>query len=230
MAKLLGGSLKGKHLAMSGDNTSFLVTNEKATEALAPKQGWTITTTQMGPYTEVSWSSEAAKIARTNPQGVFDITIAAPQIVQIKAMEAAGLNKVPMVLFPGLQYSDLMSLKLPNVYIATPFPYGTPPSAGLYKAAKKYGYLSDEVSYEFALGWDQAATLREALQKCGDCTGTKLEKSIEGISNYTVPGGAAFGPISFSTSNHAVPIHPELIHYDPASHSLKTISIPSTNG
>lgn len=227
MTKLLGGSLKGKRLAVSGDNTSFLITNEKATEALVPKQGATITITKMGPYTEVSWSSEAAQIAKTNPQGVFDITIAAPQIVQIKAMEAAGLSKVPIVAFPGLQYSDLMSLKLPNVYIATPFPYGTAPNTGLYQAAKKYGYLSDEVSYEFALGWVQAATLRQAMLNCGECSGQKLEKSLESLSNFTVPGGAAFGPVSFSPSNHAVRLQPELIHYDPASKGLKVVPITS---
>jgi ABC-type branched-subunit amino acid transport system substrate-binding protein len=227
MQKLTGGSLKGKRFAISGDNTSFLVTNEKDTVALAGKHGWAITTTKMGPYTEVSWSSEAAEIAKTNPNGVFDITIAAPQIVQVKAMEAAGLTKVPIVSFPGLQYSDLTSLKLPNLYMVSSFPYGTAPSTGLYQAAKKYGYLSDEVSYEFAFGWIQAAVLRQALINCGNCTGSKLEKSMESLSNYTVPGGAAFGPISFSPTSHAANLKQELLHWDPKTRSLRVAAIVS---
>lgn len=220
MQKLLGGTIKGKRLAVSGDNTAFLVTNEKAVQSLSKQDGFTIATTQMGPFTEVSWSSEAAQIAKTNPQGVFDITIAAPQIVQVKAMEAAGLTKVPIVAFPGLQYSDLTSLKLPNLYMISSFPYGTAPSTGLYKAAKKYGYLSDEVSYEFAFGWIQAAVLRQALINCGECSGTKLEKSMESLQNFTVPGGAAFGPVGFSANNHASNLTQEMLTWDPSTQKL----------
>lgn len=225
--KLLGGKIKGKRIALSGDNTAFLAAIQKDVQAVAAKDGWTITTTQMGPFTEVSWSSEAAKIAQSKPQAVIDLTIAAPQVVQIKAMEAAGLNKVPIIAFPGLQYSDLTSLKLPNLYTISAFPYGTAPRTGLYKAAKKYGYLSDEVSFEFAFGWIQAAVVRKALLDCNECTGTKLEQAVQSIHNFKVPGGAAFGPVGFTSTNHTSDLNQQMLVWSPKKKALTVAGIVS---
>ena len=220
--KLLGGNLKGKRIAISGDNTAYETVIRKFIIAMAPHFGFHIVDVEVGPTTAPSWSTQAASIAAAKPDAIINLTSVTGQIVQLKALEAAGLTKVPIVAFPGLEYSDLVSLKLPNVYVITNWPYGTAPSTQVYQAAKRYGYLADERDFEFPFGWAQAAVLREALIKCGSsCSGSELEKAFLGIHGYTVPGGAAFGPISFSPTDHASNLPQTLLHWDPASGSLK---------
>lgn len=222
--KLLGGSLSGKSIAISGDDTAYETVIRKFFTSFAPKYGFHIVATQIGPTTAPSWSSEAAKIAAAKPDAVINLTSVTGQIVQLKALEAAGLTSVPIVAFPGLQYSDLVSLKFPNVYVMTNWPYGVAPSSPVYQAASRYGYMADEKSFEFAFGWAQAAVLREALSMCGSsCSGSQLEKAFSGIQNYTVPGDASFGPVSFSSTDHASRLPQTLLHWDPSSKSLKIV-------
>lgn len=222
--KMLGGSVSGKAIAISGDNTAYETIIRKYITSFAPKYGFHIVSTQIGPTTTPSWSSEAAKIAAAKPDAVINLTSVTGQIVQLKALEAAGLTKVPIIAFPGLQYSDLTSMKLPNVYVMTNWPYGVPKSSPVYKAAARYGYLADEKSFEFAFGWAQSAVLREALSRCGSsCSGPQLEKAFAGIQNYTVPGGAAFGPVGFSSTDHSSRLPQTLLHWDPGSRKLKIV-------
>jgi ABC-type branched-subunit amino acid transport system substrate-binding protein len=190
--------------------------------SFAPKYGFRIVSTQIGPTTAPSWSSEAAKIVAAKPDAVINLTSVTGQIVQLKALEAAGLTKTPIIAFPGLAYSDLTSLKFSNVYVMTPWPYGTPPSSPVHQAAARYGYLADEKSYEFAFGWAQAAVVRQALANCGSsCSGSDLEKAFAGIHNYTVPGGVASGPVGFSSSDHASKLPQTMLHWDEPTSSLK---------
>jgi ABC-type branched-subunit amino acid transport system substrate-binding protein len=220
--KLIGGSLQGKSIAISGDDTAYETIIRKLITSFAPKYGFHIVSTQIGPTTAPSWSSEAAKIVAAKPDAIINLTSVTGQIVQLKALEAAGLTKVPIVAFPGLAYTDLTSLKLSNVYVMTPWPYGTPPSSPVYKAAAKYGYLADEKSYEFAFGWAQAAVVRQALSTCGSsCSGSDLEKAFAGIHNFTPPGGVISGPVSFSSTDHASKLPQTMLHWDQPTSSLK---------
>lgn len=220
--KQLGGSLSGKSIAISGDDTAYETVIRKLITSFAAKDGFKIVSTQIGPTTAPSWSSEAAKIAAAKPDAIINLTSVTGQILQLKALEAAGLNKVPIIAFPGLAYTDLTTLKLPNVYVMTPWPYGTPASSPIHQAAAKYGYLADEKSYEFAFGWAQAAVVRQALANCGSsCSGSDLEKALSGISNFTVPGGAAPGPVGFTSTDHASKLPQTMLHWDQQSHSLK---------
>ena len=220
--KLLGGSLQGKAIAISGDDTAYETIIRKFITSFAPKYGFHIVSTQIGPTTAPSWASEAAKIVAAKPDAIINLTSVTGQIVQLKALEAAGLNKVPIIAFPGLQYSDLTSLKFSNVYVMTNWPYGTPKSSPVYQAAAKYGYLADEKSFEFAFGWAQSAVLRQALANCGSsCSGSDLEKALAGIHNFTVPGGAAFGPVGFSSTDHASKLPQTMLHWDQPTASLK---------
>lgn len=220
--KLVGGSLQGKSIAISGDDTAYETIIRKLITTFAPKYGFHIVSTQIGPTTAPSWSSEAAKIVAAKPDAIINLTSVTGQIVQLKALEAAGMNKIPIVAFPGLAYSDLTSLKLSNVYVMTPWPYGTPASSPVHQAAAKYGYLADEKSYEFAFGWAQAAVVRQALSTCGSsCSGSDLQKAFAGIHNYTVPGGVASGPVGFSSTDHASKLPQTMLHWNQATTSLK---------
>lgn len=220
--KMVGGSLQGKSIAISGDDTAYETIIRKLITSFAPKYGFHIVSTQIGPTTAPSWSSEAAKIVAAKPDAIINLTSVTGQIVQLKALEAAGLTKVPIIAFPGLAYSDLTSLKFPNVYVMTPWPYGTPKSSPVYQAAAKYGYLADEKSYEFAFGWAQAAVVRQALTTCGSsCSGSDLEKAFAGIHNYTVPGSVASGPVGFSSTDHASKLPQTMLHWSQPTTSLK---------
>jgi ABC-type branched-subunit amino acid transport system substrate-binding protein len=222
--KLVGGSLQGKAIAISGDDTAYETVIRKLITSFAPKYGFRIASTQIGPTTAPSWSSEAAKIVAAKPDAVINLTSVTGQIVQLKALEAAGLTKTPIIAFPGLAYSDLTSLKLPNVYVMTPWPYGTPPSSPVHQAAARYGYLADEKSYEFAFAWAQAAVVRQALANCGSsCSGSALKKAFAGIHNYTVPGGVASGPVGFTSTDHASKLPQTMLHWDPASKTLTIV-------
>lgn len=220
--KQLGGSLSGKSIAISGDDTAYETVIRKLITSFAPKYGFHIVSTQIGPTTAPSWSSEAAKIVAAKPDAIINLTSVTGQILQLKALEAAGLTSVPIIAFPGLAYTDLTTLKYPNVYVMTPWPYGTPTSSPVYQAAAKYGYLADEKSYEFAFGWAQSAVLRQALANCGSsCSGSQLEKSLAGIQNFTVPGGVASGPVGFSSTDHASKLPQTMLHWDQATKSLQ---------
>lgn len=221
LKKVLGGNLKGKKIAISGDKTAFLTLIASELKALVIRQGGTIVNSQFGNTSETSWSGEAADIAQAKPDAVFEDTIGSAQIVQIKALETAGLTHTPIVAFPGLQYSDMTALKLPNLYLMTSWPYGAPKHSEIYKAAKKLGYLADETSYEFEFGWAQAAVLAHALVRCNDCSGKKLEASLERVKNYRIPGHAAFGTISFSKRSHSTNIVQALLAWDPKVHALR---------
>ena len=227
MKKVLGGTLKGKRIAISGDNTALLALEASEFKALVLREGATVVNTQFGDTSETSWSGQAADIAQSKPDAVFEDTIGSAEIVQLKALETAGLTKTPIVAFPGLQYTDITSLKLPNVFTVTSWPYGTPRSSGVYKAAKKLGYLADEVSYEFEFGWSQAAVLARALSSCNGCSGTKLEAALEHIKNFKVPGGASFGPISFSATSHGVNLEEALVAWSPKKNALQTTPLTS---
>lgn len=222
MKKVLGGSLKGKRIAISGDDTALLALIASEFKALVLREGATVVNTQFGNTQETSWSGEAANIAQSKPDAVLEDTIGSAEIVQVKALETAGLTKTPIVAFPGLQYADITSLKLPNVFSVAPWPFGTAKGSGVYKAAKKLGYLADEVSYEFEFGWGQAAVLAHALASCGDCTGAKLEASLEHIKNFKIPGGDSFGPISFSSTNHGMNLEQALVAWNPKTNRVQS--------
>jgi ABC-type branched-subunit amino acid transport system substrate-binding protein len=227
MKKVLGGTLQGKRIAISGDKTALLALEASEFKALVLREGATVVSTQFGDTSETSWSGQAAQIAQAKPDGIFEDTIGSAEIVQLKALETAGLTKTPIVAFPGLQYNDITSLKLPNVFTVTSWPYGTPSNSAVYKAAKKLGYLADEISYEFEFGWSQAALLAQALTNCNACSGAKLEATLEHIKNFRVPGDASFGPISFSKTTHAVNLEEALVAWNPRKNSLQTTLLGS---
>jgi hypothetical protein len=74
--------------------------------------------------------------------------------------------------------------------------------------------------------------LREALSKCGSsCSGSDLEKAFGGIHNFTVPGGVAFGPVGFSSTDHSSKLPQTLLHWDGPSKSLKIVGkVTPTSG
>lgn len=224
--KLLGGSLAGKRIAISGDNTALLALIASEFEGYAKQQGATIVGTQFGDTTETSWSGEAANIAAAKPNLVLEDTIGSAEIVQIKSLETAGLTHTPIVAFPGLSYSDIAALNLRNLYETSSVPYGTPRTSVVYKAAKKYGFLADETSFEFELGWMQAAVLGHALTLCGpNCPGNKLEAKLTNMSGFLVPGDAAFGRVGFTRTRHAVNFSQGFITWDAAKKTMKNTLI-----
>jgi hypothetical protein len=60
--------------------------------------------------------------------------------------------------------------------------------------------------------------LADALKLCGDsCTSTALNGALERVSNFTVPNGVSYGPVTFSGSDHAAVSTVRFRSYDPAT-------------
>lgn len=194
----LGGSLAGKKIAIVGSVTAFVDTVVKHVKAAQATQGFTITTTELATLGTPSFSSQAFKVAQTNPDGVVQFAGGTDQVVQGKALVAAGV-KVPMVGYASANTdADIKAINADNWFVTRQYnsaAAGTP----MGEAAKAAGYDKEAASPFFGAGWATAALLVEGLKKCGSgCTPAKLTGVLDSISSFTPPDNAAFGPLQLS--------------------------------
>jgi ABC-type branched-subunit amino acid transport system substrate-binding protein len=223
---LFKGNVKGKRVAITGDNSAFdtLILNDL--KALAPKSGWTVATEKFGDFTELSWASQAADVASAKPDAIIDITIGAPTILHAKAYGTAGI-KVPIVSFVGLNVaSDVKGIAMPNWYMVTAGRYGGYKSGSLIpKAAAKYGTSASSEGGLYASGWATGAIVARALKLCGvGCSSSKLLSVLAKFRNYTVPGGALYGPVTFTKNDHSGVTAFGLVKYDPKTDGLADVT------
>jgi len=223
---LFKGNVKGKRVAITGDNSAFDTLILDDLKALAPKSGWTVALEKFGDFTELSWASQAAEVAAAKPDAVIDITVGAPTILHGKAYGTAGI-KVPILSFVGLNVaSDVKGIALPNWYMVTAGRYGGyKPGSLIDKAAAKYGTKESSQGGLYASGWATGAIVARALNLCGvGCTSSKLLEVLGKFKNYDVPGGAMYGPITFTSKDHSGVTAFGLVKYDPKTDGLVDVT------
>lgn len=196
-----GGSLKGKKIAIvEGVSASLDEQLNFAENQYAKQLGYSYTVTKI--TNGIASFPQASKIASSHPNGVDLLTIGNDTATIVKALTSAGLN-VPMVSnTTGASDAFLTEVGLSNYYGLEPAPT---PRAGspLVALAKKYGQASAANNPSFSLGYTDGYLIQRALTQCGSsCSESGVIKGFESISKATVPDGAMYGPISFSSTNH----------------------------
>jgi ABC-type branched-subunit amino acid transport system substrate-binding protein len=99
---------------------------------------------------------------------------------------------------------------------ANPYPTALP---AFVAVAATYGKKAEVSGSPFSMsGWVAAYMLADALKLCGaDCSAAALNSALEKVSNYTVPDGVQYGPVSFSKSSHIAVGEVRFHNYDPAT-------------
>jgi hypothetical protein len=58
---------------------------------------------------------------------------------------------------------------------------------------------------QFGLGWIDAYTAAKGLENCKyPCSASKLEKAVNSLGNFAVPGGFTWSNLSVSATNHDI--------------------------
>ena len=153
-----------------------------------------------------------------------------------KALTAAGVGALQVGIPSGAGQDTLQQIGSANYYgmTADPYPSELP---SLLAIAGSYGKKAEMSGSIFSMsGWVAVYVLADALKQCGDsCSSTALNGALEHVSNYTVPDGVSYGPVTFSGSDHAAVSTVRFRGYDPATHQFSesgpiNVGIGSGNG
>jgi ABC-type branched-subunit amino acid transport system substrate-binding protein len=130
----------------------------------------------------------------------------------------------------GAGQDTLQQIGSANYYgmTADPYPSELP---NLLAIAGSHGQKTEMSGSIFSMsGWVTVYMLADALKQCGaSCSSSSLNSALEHVSNYTVPDGVSYGPVSFSGSDHAAVSTVRFRSYDPATHQF-TESSPISVG
>ena len=112
---------------------------------------------------------------------------------------------------------------------ADPYPSELPSFLAI---AGTYGKQKAEMSGSiFSMsGWVTVYMLADALKECGaNCSSAQLNTQLEKVSDYTVPDGVSYGPVTFSSSDHVAVGTVRFRSYNPTSSKFTQsapISVP----
>lgn len=211
------GGLQGKRLAVSAAASAFGDAYVAAFEKEAQERGFTIAASDRSSLTMTTFATNAAKIVASKADALLllDVPSATPMIVN--DLVAAGF-KNPIVGYESASEPAILADVASEQYITfrgAPVPA---PDSELATAAQDAGFGDQANSLWFSYGWNQAAILGEALKDCGEsCTSSDLIKAIEGVQDFTPPGGSSYGAVSYSPEKHTAATSVQFITYDPAA-------------
>jgi branched-chain amino acid transport system substrate-binding protein len=220
------GTLKGKRLAVSAANTPFGDGFVQAFKDGASTLGYTQAIVDRAALQLTTFAPNAAKIVNSRADALIllDLPSLTPQIVKDTA--AAGFTG-PIVGYEQAGDPEIIKSVASSQYSA--FLGATPPakSGEMANAAKSAGVSDKMTTPNFSYGWSEGAILVKALTDCGaSCTGSKLIKAMEGITDFTVPGDATYGPIGFSPTKHYATNTVQFYTWDNAEQSVVTAGKP----
>ena len=199
----LNGDLAGKTVDIAAINSPFVdVVIQGASEQLAA-DGATVNSAERYDYGIASFTTQAGKIARDNPDVVLTLGADNDTIVVNKALAAAGSHAITVGMAVAAAPEVLEQIDSANYYALTENAYARDVPE-FVAAADKDGKKDDILGSTFsATGWVAINILAEALKSCDDgCDGAKLNTALEQLADFKVPGGVAYGPITFSSSDH----------------------------
>jgi len=212
------GSLAGKVIDIAAINSPYVAVIVKDVSTLLKGSGGKVASVEQYDLPLASFATQADAIARDKPNVVLTLGSTDDTVVVSKALTAAGVGALQVGIPSGAGQDTLQQIGSANYYgmTADPYPSELP---SLLAIAGSYGKKAEMSGSIFSMsGWVAVYVLADALKQCGDsCSSTSLNGALERVSNYTVPDGVSYGPVTFSGSDHAAVSTVRFRGYDPAT-------------
>jgi branched-chain amino acid transport system substrate-binding protein len=205
---LLGGSLAGKTIAVEGvASTPAVDTHITVIQNLVKQNGGTVATPIRDPLTLSSWSSQAANLVASHPDGLVVIHTEPAATVVAKAAELAGFDG-PIVSTEGANSDTMLkTVNLPNLYVVRET---VAPAAGsnMLKNATAAGVsITDMNNPFFGKAFASIHVIATTLAKCGvPCSAANFSSTLKGLGTINVPDDALIGPLNFEKSQSGLTI------------------------
>lgn len=225
-AAALGGSLKGKNVAMEAIATPGGVACANNEKPLIANLGGTFGDVETLPLGGTSFGSGAANIVASNPNAVLSCDTTQDSIVVAKALQAAGY-KGPIIGSPTAV--DKLTLSTINDANFHPISYvgAVQPGSLAYKEAHKYGQTTSLSNFYWAFAWGAAYAGIAALQKCGyPCPASKFDASMQSLGSFNVPGLALYGNWKVTKTDHNFTHFARLLQFNPATKKISPYGPP----
>jgi branched-chain amino acid transport system substrate-binding protein len=214
----LNGALSGKTVDVAAITSPYVDVIIKNATTLLQADGAKIGSTERYQLPLASFTTQAGAISRDRPDAVLVLGSTDDTVVVSKALKAAGVTSLQVGIPSGAAQTTVQHVASPNYYALTANPY---PSAlpDFLSIADKYGKKADVSGSIFSMsGWVTAYVVAHAVTQCGaSCDSAHLNAALEQVSNYTVPNGVSYGPVTFSASNHIAASTVRFHSYDPAT-------------
>jgi len=146
----------------------------------------------------VSAASQAANVARANPDFVIAGIAAGDPPVVLQALSIAGVS-VPVIGATSMSAGAIFQrFKLANFYAARDALFPTE-STMMMDAAKASATAEKTDNVFFTHGWIMASIVEEAMKRCAPrCAPATMKTAFNELRQVNVAGGAAFAPVQFS--------------------------------
>jgi branched-chain amino acid transport system substrate-binding protein len=212
------GTLAGKRVDIAAVNSPYVDAIIKRASALVTGDGGRIGTVERYDVPLASFATQAGAIARDKPDVVLTLGSTDDSVVVAKALTAAGVTALQLGIPSGAGQPTLKQIGSARYYALTANPYPTT-LPGVLAVAKKNGKQTEVSGSIFSMsGWVSAHVLAQAIKQCGTgCSSTTLNSALEHVTDFTVPQGASYGPVTFTSSNHVAVRTVRFHNYDPAT-------------
>jgi branched-chain amino acid transport system substrate-binding protein len=230
------GSLSGKSIDIAAINSPYVDVIIKDVSTLLKGSGGKVASVERYNLPLASFATQADAIARDKPNVVLTLGSTDDTVVVSKALTAAGVGALQVGIPSGAGQGTLQQIGSANYYAMTADPYPSELPSVL-AIADSHGKKTEMSGSIFSMsGWVTVYMLADALKLCGDsCSSTALNGALERVSNFTVPNGVSYGPVTFSGSDHAAVSTVRFRSYDPATRQFSesdpiNVGIGSGNG
>jgi branched-chain amino acid transport system substrate-binding protein len=211
------GTLSGKTIDIAAVNSPYVDVILQRVRTMLESDGGKVPNVERYDLPLASFTTQAGAIARDKPDFVLTLGSTDDTVVVSKALTAAGVTAPQVGIPSGAGERTLQQIGSAKYYglTANPYPTALPDFLAI---ADKYGKKTDVAGSIFSgSGWVAAYTLAEALKQCGNsCSSTALNSALEHVSNFSVPNGVSYGPVTFSSTNHVAASTVRFHNYDPA--------------
>jgi branched-chain amino acid transport system substrate-binding protein len=224
------GSLSGDDVDVAAINSPYVDLIIADVQKLVQGDGGKVATVERYNLPLASFATQADAIARDKPKVVLVMGSNDDSVVVSKALTAAGVSGLQVGIPSGAGQQTLQQIGSANYYGLTADPYPSELPSFL-AVAGKYGKQNAVSGSIFSMaGWVTVYMLADALKECGaNCSSAQLNTRLEKVSDYTVPDGVSYGPVTFSSSDHVAVSTVRFRSYNPTSSKFTQsapISVP----
>lgn len=195
---------EGTRVAFAAGNSPYIDSLMQAARDIIEEGGGEIGAVQRFDFGIPSFAAQAGNILRDNPDVIVPLAPANDTVTIGNALREAGLD-VPLVSFNGAAASEVLErLAYPDFYAVTEVPY--PEQAEEFLAVvEEQGHSTKDVlgSHFSVVGCAMAFIVAEGIELCGpECTPDTYAAALEEMTDFEVPLGVTYGPVSFDAEDH----------------------------